>query len=164
VFVKLAESSLADPSLPDWLRDQLKGANLAPGALVLEMPESKVLASLKPAQAFVARLTELGVGFALEQFGSGLTSFQTLEHVDATYLKIDRSFMVDLPQHEESRTRVVNICNQAHGLGKLTVAEWVEDATSTSILFSCGVDFVQGNFLREPEKVLALADSLSDPA
>ncbi|HET7269302.1 MAG TPA: EAL domain-containing protein [Oleiagrimonas sp.] len=153
-FVKLSAQSLADPTLTQWLRSEVESAGIKPGSLVLEMPESKVLTSLKPAQAFVAQLKPMGVAFALEQFGSGLNSFQMLEHVDADYLKIDRSYMAELPQHDDSRARVTEICGKARELGKQTVAEWVEDAASTSILFSCGVDFVQGNFLSEPEKVM----------
>ncbi|HET8555079.1 MAG TPA: EAL domain-containing protein [Rhodanobacteraceae bacterium] len=154
MFVKLSAQSLTDPTLVAWLREQLQANRLKQGALVLEMPESKVLTSLKPAQAFVSQLKPLGVAFALEQFGSGLNSFQLLRHVDADYLKIDRNFMADLPQQEDNRAKIADICRQARELNKITVAEWVEDAASTSILFACGVDFVQGNFLREPEKVL----------
>ncbi len=154
MFVKLTAQSLADPTFVVWLKEQLQARALRPGALVLEMPESKVLTSLKPAHDFVAALKPLGVAFALEQFGSGLNSFQTLRHVDADYLKIDRSFMGNLPEHDENRAKVADICEKAREMNKLTVAEWVEDAASTSLLFACGVDFVQGNFLREPEKVL----------
>lgn len=154
IFVKLEAQSLSDPTLVPWLREQLQANDLAAGSLVLEMPESRVLTSLKPVQTFVEQLKPLGVAFALEQFGSGLNSFQLLKHVDADYLKIDRNFMADLPQHEDNRVKVADICSQARERGKLTVAEWVEDAASTSILFACGVDFVQGNFLREPEMVL----------
>jgi diguanylate cyclase (GGDEF)-like protein/PAS domain S-box-containing protein len=157
-FVKLTLPSLHDPELLSWLESRARSAGLRPNALVLEMPESKVLTSLKPAQDFVARLKGVGVGFALEQFGSGLNSFQVLKHVDADYLKIDRNFMAELPQHPENRAKVAEICQQARGMGKLTVAEWVEDAASTSLLFACGVDFVQGNFLQEPEKVMSLDD------
>jgi EAL domain-containing protein (putative c-di-GMP-specific phosphodiesterase class I) len=138
------------------MESRLKAAGVRRNAQVLEMPESRVLTSLKPAQDFVAQLKRVGVAFALEQFGSGLNPFQTLKHVDADYLKIDRSFMAELPQHPENRAKIAEICVQARELGKLTVAEWVEDAASTSLLFACGVDFVQGNFLQEPEKVISL--------
>lgn len=153
-FVKLSAQSLADPTLVAWLRTGVESSGIKPGSLVLEMPESKVLTSLKPAQAFVAQLKPMGVAFALEQFGSGLNSFQVLKHVDADYLKIDRSYMAELPDSEDNRARITDICRKARELDKRTVAEWVEDAASTSILFSCGVDFVQGNFLSEPEKVM----------
>lgn len=154
-FVKLAPQSLNDPTLLPWIAQQLKSSRQRADSLVFEMPESKVVTNLKPARAFVKGLEQLRCGFALEQFGSGLNSFQLLKHIPAHYLKIDRSFMAELPKHKENQERIKEICEQAHHAGKLTVAEFVEDAASMSILFSCGVNFVQGNFLQEPEKVMA---------
>jgi diguanylate cyclase (GGDEF)-like protein/PAS domain S-box-containing protein len=158
-FVKLTPQTLDDQTLLPWLAQQLKNSRLRGDALVFEMPESKVVTSLKPARAFVAGLKQLHCGFALEQFGSGLNSFQLLKHIDANYLKIDRNYMAELPKHKENQEKVKELCDQAHHAGKLTVAEFVEDAASMSILFSCGVNFVQGNFLQDPEKVMALEAS-----
>ncbi len=152
-FIKLTAASLQDDTLLAWLGDRLKQAGLKRGQLVLEMTESKVMTLLRPAQEFVNGWKKLGGRFALEQFGSGLNSFQLLNHIDADYLKIDRSYMADLPQHPESQKKVAEICQQAHELKRLTIAEWVEDATSTSLLFACGVDFVQGNFLQQPQRL-----------
>ncbi|AGG88342.1 EAL domain-containing response regulator [Rhodanobacter denitrificans] len=152
-FVKLTAASLQDDTLLAWLGDRLKLAGLKRGQLVLEMTESKVMTLLRPAQEFVNGWKKLGGRFALEQFGSGLNSFQLLNHIDADYLKIDRSYMADLPQHPESQKKVSEICLQAHELKRQTIAEWVEDATSTSLLFACGVDFVQGNFLQQPQRL-----------
>ncbi len=154
-FVKLAPQSLDDQTLVPWIAQQLKNARLRGDALVFEMPESKVVTSLKPARAFVTGLKQIHCGFALEQFGSGLNSFQLLKHVDANYLKLDRNFMAELPKNKEHQEKIKELCDQAHHAGKLTVAEFVEDAASMSILFSCGVNFVQGNFLQEPEKIMA---------
>jgi diguanylate cyclase (GGDEF)-like protein/PAS domain S-box-containing protein len=154
-FVKLTPQSLDDQTLLPWIAQQLKNARLRGDALVFEMPESKVVTSLKPARAFVTGLKQMHCGFALEQFGSGLNSFQLLKHVDANYLKLDRSFMAELPKNKENQEKIKELCDQAHHAGKLTVAEFVEDAASMSILFSCGVNFVQGNFLQEPEKIMA---------
>jgi len=154
-FVKLTPQSLDDQTLLPWIAQQLKNSRLRGDALVFEMPESKVVTSLKPARAFVAGLKQMHCGFALEQFGSGLNSFQLLKHVDANYLKLDRNFMAELPKNKENQDKIKELCDQAHHAGKLTVAEFVEDAASMSILFSCGVNFVQGNFLQEPEKVMA---------
>lgn len=156
-FIKLAPPSLDDPTLLPWIAQQLKSSRQRADSLVFEMPESKVVTSLKQARTFVKGLEQLRCGFALEQFGSGLNSFQLLKHVPAHYLKIDRNFMADLPKHKENQDRIKDICDQAHHAGKLTVAEFVEDAASMSILFSCGVNFVQGNFLQEPEKVMTHA-------
>ncbi len=152
-FIKLTAASLQDSQLLAWLSERLRQARLKRGQLVLEMTESKVMTLLRPAQEFVNGWKKLGGRFALEQFGSGLNSFQLLNHVDADYLKIDRSYMADLPQHPESQKKITEICQQARELKRLTIAEWVEDATSTSLLFACGVDFVQGNFLQQPQRL-----------
>lgn len=156
-FVKLTPQSLEDQTLLPWIAQQLKTSRQRGDSLVFEMPESKVVTSLKPARAFAKGLEQIHCGFALEQFGSGLNSFQLLKHIPAHYLKIDRTFMAELPKHKENQEKIKEICEQAHHAGKLTVAEFVEDAASMSILFSCGVNFVQGNFLQEPEKVLTHA-------
>lgn len=150
-FVKLTATSLQDTTLLPWLGTQMQKAALKHGRLVLEMTESKVMTLLRPAQQFVNAWKKLGGQFALEQFGSGLNSFHLLNHIDADYLKIDRSYVADLPTHPENQKKIAEICQQARELKRMTIAEWVEDATSTSLLFSCGVDFVQGNFLQEPQ-------------
>ncbi|OOG40695.1 GGDEF domain-containing phosphodiesterase [Rhodanobacter sp. C05] len=152
-FIKLTAASLQNDTLLPWLEGRLKQVALKRGQLVLEMTESKVMTLLRPAQEFVKGWKKLGGRFALEQFGSGLNSFQMLNHIDADYLKIDRSYMADLPQHPENQKKVAEICQQARELKRLTIAEWVEDATSTSLLFACGVDFVQGNFLQQPQRL-----------
>ncbi|MET3654466.1 EAL domain-containing response regulator [Dyella japonica] len=152
-FVKLTSGSLEDKDLLPWLGERLRQAALKHGQLVLEMTESKVVTALRPAQEFIQAWQKMGGQFALEQFGSGLSSFQLLNHINADYLKIDRSYMADLPQQQESQKKVADICRQARELKKQTIAEWVEDAASTSLLFACGVDFVQGNFLQEPQRL-----------
>jgi EAL domain-containing protein (putative c-di-GMP-specific phosphodiesterase class I) len=152
-FVKLTAASLQDEHLLPWLGEQLAAANLKHGRIVLEMTESKVMTLLRPTQEFVNGWKKLGGKFALEQFGSGLNSFQLLNHVDADYVKIDRSYMAELPRHPENQKKVTEICQQARELKRQTIAEWVEDATSTSLLFACGVDFVQGNFLQPPQRL-----------
>jgi len=150
-FVKLTTQSIQDDTLLAWLETRMAQAALRNGRIVLEMTESKVVTLLRPAQEFVNGWKKLGGSFALEQFGSGLNSFQLLTHIDADYLKIDRSFMVDLAHHQENQKAVSDICQQAREVKRQTIAEWVENAASTSLLFACGVDFVQGNFLQEPQ-------------
>lgn len=154
-FIKLGTQTLGDPTMLPWIAQQLKNARQRGDALVFELSESKAVTNLKPARAFVKGLEQIHCGFALEQFGAGLNSFQLLKHLPARYLKIDRNFMAELPKNKENQEKVREICDQAHHLGKLTIAEFVEDAASVSILFSCGVNFVQGNFLQEPEKIVA---------
>ncbi|MDE1959538.1 MAG: EAL domain-containing protein [Xanthomonadaceae bacterium] len=154
LMVKLSVQSLEDPALLGWLQSTLVEHEVRGHQLVLEMPESKVVTSLKPAREFVQGVKQIGCRFALEQFGSGLNSFQLLSHVDADFLKIDRNYMADLPRHPENQQRIRAICQQAAALGKQTVAEWVEDVASVSLLYGCGVGYIQGHFQHEPERVL----------
>lgn len=154
-FVKLSPESLDDSSLLGWLSEQLTEQRVQGDKLVFEMPESRVVTHMKPARRFVEGLKQLHCNFALEQFGSGLNSFQLLKHLPADYLKIDRTFMQDLAGNPENKEKVKAITEQAHANGKQTIAEFVEDAASMSVLWQFGVNFVQGNFLQEPEKVLA---------
>jgi len=154
-FVKVTVPTLEDPSLLPWIAAQLKAHRVSGDRLVFEMPESKVTTNLRPVREFQKGLAQLHVGFAVQQFGNGINSFQMLKHVDCNYLKIDRTFMAELARNRENQQRIKEICDQAHGHGKLTIAEFVEDAASMSILFGYGVNFVQGNFLQEPEKVMS---------
>ena len=154
LFIKLTADSLQDEKLAGWIGERLQASGVPGSALVFEMPESKVVTSLKPARELVEQLRQHGCAFALEQFGSGLNSFQLLKHMDVDYLKLDRSFTRELSKHDENQQKVRELCTQADQAGKHTIAEWVEDAATMSFLFSAGVHFVQGNFLQEPDKAM----------
>lgn len=149
-FVKVMPETVADGSILPWLHQQLKAAGVSGDRLVFEMPESKVVTNLKTVRFFQRGLEQLRCGFALEQFGAGLQSFQLLKHVPAGIVKVDRSFMAELPKSAENQAKIKELANMARELGKQTVAEFVEDAATMSILFGAGVTYVQGNFLSEP--------------
>ena len=154
-FVKLSAATLDDTGLLKWIAQQLTEARLPGDALVFEMPESLVVSNLKTAREFLQGLDSIKSAFALEQFGLGLNSFQLMRQIPVRYLKIDRNYMVGLPGNKENESKIREICSQAKHAGKLTIAEFVEDAASMSILFGCGVNFVQGNFLREPDRTMS---------
>ncbi len=154
-FIKVTARTLDDQTVLSWIAKIMQQHRLSGESLVFEMPESKLMTNLKTAKHFVKGLKELHCKFAIEQFGSGLNSFQILKHLPADYLKVDRTFMQNLPKNEEHQEKIKEIAQQATNIGKQTVAEFVEDAASMSILWQCGVSFVQGNFLQEPEKVMS---------
>lgn len=154
-FIKITPKSIEDPKLIPWIGAQLAQARLRAQSLVFEMPESKIGTSISSVREFRKGLQQLNCAFAIEQYGSGLNSQQTLKLVDPDYIKIDRTYMADLPRNKDNQTKIREICDMARSIDKVTIAEFVEDAASMSILFSCGVNFVQGNFLQEPEKVMA---------
>jgi EAL domain-containing protein (putative c-di-GMP-specific phosphodiesterase class I) len=150
LYVKVSPSSLAEGDLHNFIGSQLK-AHAVPGEhLVLQLPESKIYAYLRPLQAFQKIIASYGCRLCLEQFGTGLNSFQMLTHFDPQILKIDRSFIVDLAKNADNQKKVKEFVEEARKRGKKTIAEFVSDAGSMTVLFSIGVDLVQGNFLAPP--------------
>ncbi|RPE82051.1 GGDEF/EAL domain-containing response regulator [Vulcaniibacterium tengchongense] len=150
LLVKITQASLQDDSLQRFIHEQLARHGADGRLLVLQLPESKVFTHLRAAQELQARVASAGVRVGLEQFGVGLNSFQLLSHFDATFLKIDRSFAQDLPNNPEHQRQIREIADKARELGRMTIAEFVQDAASMTILFSAGIDYAQGNFLAPP--------------
>jgi len=147
LMVKITQASLQDDSLLAYIGEQLKIHGVDGRLLVLQIPESKVFTNLRAAQQFQAGVAEFGVRVGLEQFGIGLNPFQLLTHFDASFIKIDRSFMKDLASTPELQQRIREFASKAQELGKQTIAEHVQDAGSMSTLFSAGIDYAQGHFL-----------------
>jgi hypothetical protein len=149
--VKVTVPSLDDPSMLPWIAQHLKTSACAATSSRSKCPRAR---SHQPQAR--ARVHEglgpaaLPLRRAAVRLGPEL--FQLLKHVDAKYLKIDRTFMADFAKNKENQAKVKEICDQAHAHGKLTIAEFVEDAASMSILFTLGVNFVAGQLLQEPEK------------
>ncbi|NYZ64220.1 EAL domain-containing protein [Luteimonas sp. SJ-16] len=147
LMVKISQASLDGDALPAFIGEQL-AAHQVPGEyLVLQLPESKVFTHLKATQAFAERIGRFDCRFALEQFGVGLDSFQLLTHLQPHLLKLDRSFTDDLAGNAENQERIAEIARRARQIGIRTIAEFVQDAASMSILFGADIDYVQGNFL-----------------
>jgi len=149
-FVKLAANSLKDASLMAWLKDQLKKFNVPKNSLIFEVKESVAVTSLKYTAELAKSLKELNCGFALDDFGTGKNPFELLKHIPADYLKLERSFMEELSSSTENQEAVKSITEKAMEMNKLTIAQCVQDATSLSVLWGMGINFIQGNFLQEP--------------
>ncbi|RPD88890.1 EAL domain-containing protein [Luteimonas sp. 100069] len=147
LLVKVSQASLDGDAFADFVGAQLAEQQVPGEYLVLQLPESKVFTHLKAAQAFAARIARFDGRFALEQFGVGLDSFQLLSHLQPHLLKLDRSFTDDLPTNTENQQRIGEIARRAREFGIRTIAEFVQDAASMSILFGAEIDYVQGNFL-----------------
>ena len=150
LFVKVTPASLIEGGLHSFIGTQLKAHGVPGEKIVLQLPESKIYTHLRALQSFQKVIAPLGCRFALEQFGTGLDSLQLLNHFQPHILKIDRSFILDLAKNQDNQKKVREFAEQSRKLGKLTVAEFVSDASSMSFLFASGVDYVQGNFLAPP--------------
>ncbi len=147
LLVKVSQASLHNDALPKFIGEQLAMRGASGEYLALQLQEAKVFTHLHAVQQFAAAVNAFGCRLGLEQFGAGLDSFQLLTHVQPQLLKIDRSFIEDIPKNPENQQRVRDIAQKARDLDILTIAEFVQDAASMSILFSAGVDYVEGHFL-----------------
>ncbi|MCW8956903.1 MAG: bifunctional diguanylate cyclase/phosphodiesterase, partial [Gammaproteobacteria bacterium] len=149
-FVKLSATSLKDTSLMSWLKEQLKKFNVPKNSLIFEVKENVAITSLKHTAELAKQLRDLNCGFALDDFGTGQNPFELLKHIPADFLKLERSFMENLFESPENQAAVKKITEMAMEMNKLTIAQHVQDASSLSVLWGIGINFIQGNFLQEP--------------
>ncbi|MCP5441404.1 MAG: EAL domain-containing protein, partial [Chromatiaceae bacterium] len=122
-----------------------------PRSLCFEITESVAIRSLANAAALIDALGDLGCQFALDDFGSGLSSFNQLRHLKVDYLKIDGSFIHNIDRDPINRAMVESINTIGKKLGKRTVAEFVENDRIRKILQEIDVDYAQGFGLHKPE-------------
>ena len=138
-------------SLRDWLApERIQQLGIDPG----QRPERLEVAdfvSLANAAALIDGLGDLGCQFALDDFGSGLSSFNQLRHLKVDYLKIDGTFIQNIDRDPINRAMVESINTIGKKLGKRTVAEYVENRRIMKILQEIDVDFAQGFALHKPE-------------
>ncbi len=149
-FIKLSEASLRDEKLLPWLEQKIHAANINKNTIIFEIKESIAVTNLKQSKALAEGLAALDCSFALDDFGTGMNPFQLLKHIPVDYLKIESSFMDKLSTNTQNQETVKNITETATKMGKLTIAQCIHDASSLSVLWGMGVNFIQGNFLQEP--------------
>ena len=148
LYVKLGPESIsANDRLGQEIVEAVKAAGIPGERLVLELHEPSVFTHLKAIQAFAQTLHGAGVRLALEHFGTGLNSFQLLQHIDADIIKVDRSYITDLAKNADNQAKVREFAEKARELEKLCVVHYVQDAASMTVLFGIGVDYVEGDFL-----------------
>ncbi len=147
MMVKITPESFNDPQMVATLRRELAAHGVPGERLWLHAPEAKVFTHLRNAQQFLADVGPLGIRIGLEQFGSGLDSFQLLAHFQPQFLKLDRDFTSDFARTREHADKISEITARAQEANIRTLAEFVADANSMSLLFSAGVDYVQGEFV-----------------
>ncbi len=149
-FLKLSASSLKDDTLIDWLSFQIKEKQIPPSSLIFVVKESVAVTNLKQSRELANKLRKIHCGFVLDDFGTGTNPFQLLQHIDVDYVRMEKSLMDDLSENPQNQEAIQKIAERAAEMGKLTIAQFVPDAGSLSILWGMGVNFIQGYFLQEP--------------
>lgn len=150
LFIKLSSASLIDPDFLSWLRDRVNTLKLDTDSLVFQLSEDTALNFLKQAKAVVTGLNELHCRTTLEKFGMEQNTFQSLKHLKVNYIKVHMDLIHGLAQNVENQEKVKAIAEHANSKNIQTIAAFVEDANSLAVLWQCAVDFIQGNFLQQP--------------
>lgn len=153
-FVRLSEQAIVDENMLLFISKQLRSAQISGKFLVLKVSEASAMSQVKNVKAFLKGLQQLDCRAALDQFGTGLTSFNTLRHVPVDFLKIDADLVHTLATDVESQSAVRSIVEMARTLRKRVVAVGVEDAATLAMLWDMGVHFAQGDGIQVPSESL----------
>jgi diguanylate cyclase (GGDEF)-like protein/PAS domain S-box-containing protein len=148
--VNLSAKSVTDPRLPDHIANELQVHDADGRGLCFEVTETAAVVNIDRARHFARRVADLGCEFALDDFGAGFASFYYLKHLAFDLLKIDGEFVTDLANSLTNQLVVKAVVDIARGLGKRTIAEFVEDAETLELLRGMGVDYAQGFYVAKP--------------
>jgi len=162
VNINLSGQTLSDPGFLDFVLEEVQKTDLGIHRLCFEITETAAISHLSRAIRVMNTLRGLGCYFALDDFGSGLSSFAYLKSLPVDYVKIDGMFVRDLDEDPAHRAMVRSIAEIAGVMGIGTVAEFVETQGVRDRLVELGVDFGQGYFFGHPEPLEAYVDRLCD--
>lgn len=160
VAVNLSARQFADPMLLPKLTRIISGSGLRPSSVELEITESMVMSHRENAVAVLESLKSIGVQIALDDFGTGYSSLAYLKRFPIDSIKIDRSFIQDIPADSDDKKITRAIIAMAHSMRLKVVAEGVETAAQLSFLRTQCCDAVQGYFLHRPLPDHAVASLL----
>ena len=138
---------------PGWINILTEAVDATPEIaprLIAEITETAVHGDLKHSARFCAEVQAMGCMIALDDFGSGYTSFRQLQALPIDYVKIDGVFIRDLTDNADSRLFVKTMLDFIRGFGLKSVAEYVENGEIAKMLMELGVDYLQGYYLGKP--------------
>ncbi len=150
LIINISSHSLIDKEFLPWLKVAFKAAELSANAAMFQITETDTTNYMNAAKGFAEGLQEMGSGLSISHFGCSLNPFNALKHVDASYVKVDGSFTLDIQNNNESPETLSNLAKELHQLDKITLVPFVENASVLSTLWQAGVHYIQGHYLQAP--------------
>jgi diguanylate cyclase (GGDEF)-like protein/PAS domain S-box-containing protein len=163
--INISGTSLGNSDFASFVLSEIETAGVSASTLCFEITETAAVANLYNAQNFIRTLKGIGCRFALDDFGSGLSSFAYLKNLEVDFLKINGTFVRDIATEHVDREMVRAISGIATMMGKRTVAQFVESEDTLKLLRQLGVEFAQGFHLGHPRPLdeLAVLAVLAEP-
>lgn len=161
--INLSGQSMSSTAFLDKLINMLKTSCVNLQHICFEITETAAIADMGKANKFINAVRAMGCEFALDDFGSGMSSFAYLKNLPVNYLKIDGSYVRDLIQNPVDRSMVEAVNQIGHAMGMKTIAEFVEDEATLGALAVIGVDYAQGCAIAKPEPLANLSDTNITP-
>lgn len=148
--INLSGQSISEKNFTSFVIDQISSSGVPASSLCFEITETAAISNLTSAIDFISNMREKGCKIALDDFGSGLSSFNYLKNLKIDYLKIDGSFVRNMHEDRVSAAMVEAITNVAHEMNIGVIAEWVEKQATIKMLQKLNVEFGQGYAYSEP--------------
>ena len=155
VFIKILPVTLQDRTLSGWLRERLEQTGVEAQNLVFEVAEATAERSLRDMFGFLGGIKMLGCGFCLDRFGRGADSLSLLKNLGADYVKLDMYFVNGIARDSKKQSQIKELVQNLDVLGAATIVGGVEDVKAMPILWSLGVDLIQGFFLQHPYREMS---------
>lgn len=157
--INLSGPSLTNRHFLEFITSQLRASGVDASKVCFEVTETVAISNLNAAITFISVLKQIGCRFALDDFGSGLSSFGYLKNLPVNYLKIDGMFVKDIADDPIDHAMVKSINDIGHVMGMKTVAEFVENDIIRDMLAELGIDYGQGYGLGRPVPFIDLINS-----
>lgn len=154
VSINLSGSSINDERFTNYALDLIQKSQIPGECLCFEITETAAISQMNHARQFIQAMKNLGVKFALDDFGSGVSSFGYLKNLSVDYLKIDGSLVKAMLEQEYDRVIVNSIIEVAHLMGIKTIAEFVENESILKRLKETSIDYAQGYITGEPVEII----------